>query len=116
MYIDYKEYLKFGGVQDETAFNKYSYEAKAKIDAETHGRIKEPSEAVKRCMARLIDIFIKSDVVNDNVSSWSNDGVSKSFKETTPEQYEGKIKSIINDYLANETDDEGVPLLYLGVC
>lgn len=116
MYIDYKEYLKFGGVHNETAFNKYSYEAKAKINAETHGRIKEPSEAVKRCMVRLIDICAKSDIVNDNVSSWSNDGVSKSYKDVAPEQYETKIKGIIKDYLANETDDEGIPLLYLGVC
>ncbi len=113
--LSYEEYIKYGGKLDKPTFENYSFDAFAKINAATHGRIKEPSEAVKRCLKKLIDIIAKFDITNDNVSSWSNDGVSQSFVSISAEEQEKEIKKIIYNYLINETDNNGVPLLYLGV-
>ena len=117
MYITYEEYQKLGGGLDETAFNIYGYEAEAKVNAETHGRIdlQNVTEPVKRCIARLADLMAQADISDDKVTSWSNDGVSENIKDVSVQDYEDKINRIIRDYLANEVDADGVPLLYLGV-
>ena len=117
MALTYEEYKEYGGGLDETAFKVYSYEAEKKVDAETHGRFKTATEKepVKRCISRLVDIMEKSDVTKNKVTSWNNDGVSKSIKEVSDEEYSKKINDVIYDYLANEVDESGTPLLYLGV-
>lgn len=117
MYITYEEYQKLGGGLDETAFNIYGYEAEAKVNAETHGRI-EPqnvSEPVKRCIVRLAGIMAQADIAEAKVTSWSNDGVSESIKDVSIQEYNDKMDEIIREYLANEVGVDGVPLLYLGV-
>ena len=116
MILSYEEYTNYGGVLDETAFNIYCYEAEQKVKSETHGRIKNPSEAVKRCIARLTDVLNKADISKEKITSWSNDGVSQTMKDVSGEDYEKKIRSIIRDYLSQEVDETGTPLLYLGVC
>ncbi len=115
MFLSYEEYISYGGGLDEAAFNLYGYEAQMRVSAETHNRIKNPSEAVKRCVARLADIIKSSDVGKETVTSWSNDGVSQSIKNISCEDYETQIKKVLHDYLISEVDDNGVPLLYLGV-
>ena len=113
MILTYDEYKALGGGLDNTAFNIFGYEAEAKIKAETSGRVTE-AEAVKRCIARLADILKNADVSEDKTASWSNDGVSESLREVTAEDFEKKVQSIIREYLSDEVDAEGVPLLYLG--
>lgn len=117
MYITYKEYQELGGGLDETAFNIYGYEAEAKVNAKTHGRIdvQNVTEPVKRCIVRLAGIMAQADISDDKVTSWSNDGVSESIKDVSIQEYNDKLDEIIHDYLANEVDADGVPLLYLGV-
>lgn len=115
MYLTFDEYKQFGGSLDEAAFNKYVYDAQAKIEFETHGRISEPTEAVKRCVTRLTDIFAKSDVSKDGVASFSHDGLSQTFVTSTPAELASAAVGIIKEYLAYETDENGVPLLYRGV-
>lgn len=116
MYITYDEYKDLGGGLDETAFNVFAYEAEMKINAETHGRITTVTEPIKRCVVRLTDIMAQADISSAKTTSWSNEGVSKSFKDVSSYEYNAKINSIIRDYLANEVDENGVPLLHLGVC
>lgn len=115
MYLTFDEYKKRGGNLDEAAFNKYAYAAKAKIDYETHGRITDPSEAVKQCMIRLIEIFEKSDVAKDGVASFSHDGLSQTFAKPTAAEFDGSASRVIKEYLAYEKDENGVLLLYRGV-
>ena len=115
MLLSYEDYISFGGELATSAFDRYAYEAERRICAETHGKIKTPSDAVKRCIARLAEVMAKADISQDAVTSWSNDGVSESIKSVSPEEYEAKIADIIRDYLAGEVDESGVPLLYLGV-
>jgi len=122
MMLSYEEYCNSGMwesfiVKSEDLFNTYIFEAEAKVKAVTYGRIDENnvSKAVKMCIAKLVNLYAKADIMNDNVSSYSNDGVSKSFVTLSREDYEKAIDAAIRTYLANEVDSEGTPLLYLGV-
>lgn len=122
MMLSFNEYCNMGFgsgylVSEENQFEKYMLDVEAKINAETHGRIdtENPSETVKICLAKLVNLYAKADIMNDNVSSYSNDGVSKSFVTLSREDYEKAIDATIRTYLANEVDSEGTPLLYLGV-
>lgn len=115
MYLTYDKYREYGGKLDEAAYSVYGFEAEMRVNAETHGRIKTATEPISRCVAKIIDILAKADITQDKVTSWNNDGVSKSVKDFSIDDYEKKIKSIIRDYLANEVDENGTPLLYLGV-
>lgn len=115
MYLTYDEYKDRGGNLDEAAFNKYAYAANAKIDYETHGRITEPSMAVKQCMIRLIDISEKADITKNGVVSFSHDGLSQTFAKPTAAEFDTSASRVIKEYLAYEKDENGVPLLYRGV-
>ena len=117
MFLTYEEYKEYGGGLDETAFKIYGYEAEKRVDTETHGRFETATdkEPVKRCIARLTDIMEKSDVIKNKVTSWNNEGVSKSIKDVSLDEYNAKITNIIRDYLANVVDETDTPLLYLGV-
>lgn len=122
MILSYDEYCRLyferiSIVNTEDQFKAYIVDAEAKLKAATYGRINENnvSDAVKKCLAKLVNLYAKADIMNDNVSSYSNDGVSKSFVTISREDYEKEINATIRTYLANEVDSEGTPLLYLGV-
>ena len=115
MLISYDEYINYGGSLNEAAFNTYGYEAERKLMSETHGRINKVTEPIARCLVRLTDILSKSDVAQDKVTSWGNDGISQSVKDVSAEEYAAKADNIIREYLSDEVDEKGVPLLYLGV-
>lgn len=115
MYLNYNEYQEMGGTLNETAFNVYAFEANQKIKTATFDRITEPSEAVKKCMMRLIALSQESDVCVQHVASFSHDGLSQSFTATEPAVYVKQARMIIRDYLINEKATDGTPLLYCGV-
>ena len=115
MLISYEEYTENGGRLSKAAFNIYGYEAERRLVSETHGRLKMVTEPILRCIVRLTDIFAQSDVADKKVTTWSNDGVSQSVKEVSAEEYAAKADAIIREYLSDEVDEKGVPLLYLGV-
>lgn len=108
MYLTYDEYVKMGGGLEQSAFNIYEFEAAKKIEAATFGRIKEPSEAVKRCTFRLTELAAES----AEAGSFSHDGLSVTINK---DELDKKADEIIYNYLINETAD-GVPLLYRGDC
>lgn len=114
MLVSYDEYIDAGGGLDEAAYNIYGFEAERLMQSKTHSRIKTVTEPIKYCFVRVCDIMEKADVTADKVSSWSNDGVSGSFEKTEATDYAKKAEDIIYNYLINETDEEGTPLLYLG--
>ena len=116
MYITYEEYKKFGGELSETAFNKFSYQAEMKIKTETHNRIGVASEAVKRCLVRLIDIYQSADITaDDKISSFSHDGLSQSFVTHSSSDYEKEVNEIVKTYLSHAYAEDGTPLLYRGI-
>ena len=114
MLVSYYEYINAGGKLDEAAYNIYGFEAERIIQSKTRGRIKTVTEPIKYCFARVCDIMQKADITVEKASSWSNDGVSGTFEKVEASDYLKKAEGIIYNYLINETDEEGTPLLYLG--
>lgn len=123
MYIDLSYYKTNGGkAMDDTAFPKMEFRARMMLDRLTQGRIqkmKAVPETVKRLMVELIGLEIGQGAEatdRKSVTSFSNDGYSETYADPlTGEQVKEMQCSLISEYLAEETDDDGTPLLYLGV-
>lgn len=123
MYLDYETYVSMGGTVDSAAFPRLEYMAEKRIDRYTQGRVKAMEavpEAVQRCMVEVIGVMSKSDPTKTAstapLSGFSNDGYSESYAEPmTADGLEANLYGLILDYLSTETDDNGTPLLWLGV-
>lgn len=123
MYITYDEYTQMGGTAAEAAFPRLEYMARKRIDQYTQSRVKamqEVPEAVKRCAVELVNAMKTTDPTKTAseaaLTGFSNDGYSESYGEAlTAETYESNLYEIIRVMLSGECDDNGTPLLYLGV-
>jgi hypothetical protein len=120
-YITYDEYTSIGGTLDLTAFNRFETRACGAIDNATHNRVecmeKVPNK-VKALCRDLIEYFANDFGSSKQVSSRSQSagGVSESesFVIRSIAERAGEIDDMIKDYLLNEVDDKGTPLLYRG--
>ena len=123
MYIDLSYYLANGGTaMDDAAFTRNEFRARKIVDRLTQGRVKAMEtvpEAVKRLMVELVTLESTQGAAtleNQPVTSFSNDGYSETYAQPmTAETVKGIEMDLVVDYLADETDDHGTPLLYLGV-
>ena len=87
MYLEYTEYVAFGGtITEQGLYNRLEFRAESLLDRITLGRIKNMttiSEAIKRCMFELIGVVERSSdsemQIAMGVSSVSNDGVSVTY-------------------------------------
>ena len=118
---DHQEYLALGGVCDATAFNRYIDRACGIIDNATRNRIECMAEVPQRAKALcrdLVEYLARNDATENAVTSRSQSagGVSESesYAIKTADDVYGDIQNMIYDYLLNETDDNGTPLLYRG--
>lgn len=124
-YIDFNYYVTHGGKQDSaicTAFNNLEFRARKLVDRYTQNRVRdmaEVPEAVQMLMVELVALeATQGAAVLDNqaVSSFSNDGYSETYAEPmTAERIREQENELILTYLLGEQDDNGVPLLWLGV-
>lgn len=123
-YIEIDQYLRLGGnLMDESAFNRLSYRAEKLIDRYTQSRVRKMKgvpESVQRCMVELINIMGASDpselATKPVLSSFNNDGYSETYAApVTVDSVTARMVGTILDYLTEQKDDEGTPLLYLGV-
>lgn len=123
MYITYEEYAQMGGTAAEAAFPRLDYMARKRIDRYTQNRVKamqEVPESVKRCMVELVNSMEKNDPTKTAseaaLSGFSNDGYSESYAEPmTAQTQENNLYNVIRSMLSGEYDDNGTPLLCLGV-
>lgn len=123
MYIDLEYYRESGGKEmTDAAFFRNEFRARKRVDRLTQGRIKNMAqipESVKRLMVELVTMeSTQGAAVLDNqaVTSFSNDGYSETYADPLTEERVNEIEcSLILEYLADEADDNGTPLLYLGV-
>ena len=123
MYIDLSYYLTNGGTEmDDAAFARNEFRARKIVDRLTQGRVKAMEavpEAVKQLMVELVGLEATQGTAvleNQPVTSFSNDGYSETYAQPmTAETVKGIEMDLVVDYLADETDDHGTPLLYLGV-
>ena len=122
-YLEYEEYLSFGGTLPLPAFLPLEFRCRKRIDYLTANRIQRMAEvpmAVKICMMSLIGIEnsvgVEAQIEKPVVTSFSNDGYSESYgKALGASEAESSMKGIIRTSLYGETDDHGIPLLYRGL-
>lgn len=123
-YIDIEQYINWTDKEvDESAFSRLEYRAERMIDRYTQSRVRkmeEVPESVKRCMAELITVMIDGDIIGaaskPAVQSFNNDGYSETYAQPiTGDVLVCNLYGIIREYLSEERDDNGTPLLYLGV-
>ena len=123
MYIEMGYYLENGGQEmDYAAFSRNEYRARKIVDRLTQNRVTKMQnvpEAVQRLMVELVTMEATQGAAaleNQPVSSFSNDGYSETYAQPlTAETVKQLEMDLVVDYLAEETDDNGTPLLYLGV-
>lgn len=123
MYIDRTYYKANGGTEmEDAAFSRNEYRARKIVDRLTQNRVTKMAqvpEAVQRLMVELVTLEATQGAAaleNQPVSSFSNDGYSETYAQPlTAEMVKQLEMDLVVDYLAEETDDNGTPLLYLGV-
>ena len=120
-YIEYQEYLGIGGICDATAFNRNIDRACGVIANATHNRIECMAEIPQRAKALCRDLveylandFGSSKQVSSHGQSAGGVSESESFVIRSIEERAGEIDDMVKDYLLNEVDDNGTPLLYRG--
>lgn len=124
MYIDYVFFQEHGGTTGLTCatFSRDEFRARKLVDRMTQGRVakmKAVPEAVQLLMVELIQMEQTQGAAlleNKAVTSFSNDGYSETYADPlTADRVKELETELILQYLSGETDDNGVPLLYLGV-
>lgn len=123
MYIDLTYYQANGGREmTEAAFSRSEFRARKLVDRLTQGRVKSMTkvpEAVKRLMVELVSLEESQGAEltqQQAVTSFSNDGYSETYADPLTGERVKEIEcDLISEYLSDEVDDNGVPLLYLGV-
>lgn len=113
MYLTFEEYTNRGGTLDSIAFNNTYFKAFALANSYTFGRLKntQTNDVIKGLIFELINSY-ENEKAN-KVQSQSNDGFSVTFKTDT--DYTALRGTLIREYLSEERDNNGTPLLYCGV-
>jgi hypothetical protein len=121
IYLTYDEYSNIGGICDLTAFNRNIDRACGVIDNATHNRIDDMAEVPQRAKALcrdLVEYLARNGTTENAVTSRSQSagGVSESESYATKnaDDVYGDVQNMLYDYLGNEKDDKGTPLLYKG--
>lgn len=123
MYLTFEEYQNYGGKLDPEVFDRLEYRAERKLKNLTYSRIDGMAvipEAVKRLMFELISITNNADAMSVGsdgaIASFSNDGYSESYGTAKDTAYfDSLVEDTCRDYLLEERDDHGVPLMFCGV-
>ena len=127
VYLTYDEYEEMGGGAQESAFPRLEAKARARIDLMTFGRLsneKSVRENVRFCMFDLINAINADESTGGiasgrEIASMSNDGVSMSFvsggNAGGARAASSRYAAIVREWLAGETAECGIPLLYAGV-
>lgn len=123
MYLTYTEYMDRGGSMERIRFERLEYKAERKLKTLTFSRIdgmQQIPEVVKRLMMELITVSENADGVSSGsegpVSSFSNDGYSETYGSARDTSYyDGIFNDVCQDFLLEETDDHGIPLMFCGV-
>ena len=121
IYLTYTEYKEIGGTLEETAFNRNIDRACGIIDNATHNRIECMADVPQRAKALCRDLveylandFGSSKQVSNHSQSAGGVSESESFVIRSIEERAGEIDDMVKDYLLNEVDKNGTPLLYRG--
>ena len=117
-YLSYGEYREWGGTAEEAAFLRFAFGAEQTVRRATFGRVdrmQNVPETVKWLVFELVKLSEEGERENANVTAEKVGEWSKNYAVTTEAERKAKASALIRDYLMAETDDNGVPLMYLGV-
>ena len=134
MYLDYSEYIAYGGTLTETSFNSLEFRAECIIDYVTFNRLSKDttvSEKVKRCTYELINLLklkiqslslgvdlSEDGTVSGSVSQQTNDGLSITYNTlSASEAYElskNEVEEFTRTFLYGVTNELGQNVLYRG--
>ena len=106
VYVDYDYYLnKYYGTLPKDSFNSLVIKASREIDKNVNTRLtqekidnllEEAQEQLKYTACALVDLINrKEESENKKISSYSIDGVSKTFKVISKEEYKSSKRDII---------------------
>lgn len=118
MYLTYEEYRERGGNLTEAAFSRFAFGEEQTVRGATFGRVdrmREIPESVKWLVFELVGIAEQAEredakLTSEKVGEWS-----KSYAVETQSERQAQVDTLIRRYLAAEADENGIPLLYLGV-
>lgn len=120
-YLTYEEYTEIGGTLDLTAFKRNIDRACGIIDNATQKRVedmKNVPQMAKVLCRELVEYFAanfgSSKQISNHNQSAGGVSESESYVIRSIEERAGEIDDMIKDYLLNEVDDTGTPLLYRG--
>ena len=120
-YLTYEQYKSMSGELNETAFNRNIDRACGFVDLHTQSRLQsvlEVSQRAKACVRDLVE-YLANNVSSEKAvtsKSQSEGGVSESesYATKTADDINAEMLCIVYDYLADEKDDCGTPLIYRG--
>ena len=123
VYMTYEEYQDFGGTEDVSTFRVLEFKARKLIDYLTDSRVQDMTtvpEAVKLCQLSLMSMEAKAgteaQIVTPAVTAFNVEGYSESYGNLpNADAARSQMADVVRSMLYGETDDYGVPLLYLGV-
>ena len=106
VYVDFKYYQEtYFGTLPEDSFNSLVLKASKEIDNNINTRLtqekidnlpKEAQDQLKYTACALVDLINrKQESENKNISSYSIDGVSKTFKVISSEEYKSSKREIL---------------------
>lgn len=125
MILDYETYAGMGGSANSAAFARLEAKAEHIVHRATHGRIRDETparEPVRMCAFELIEAMNAGEqaagLSGREIASMSNDGVSVTYAQGAGGgniNRQSRLTGILREWLIDETDANGTPLLYAGV-
>ena len=123
LYLTYQEYKSYGGELSETAFIPLEFKSRKRIDYLTDSRVQNMAAvpaAVKLCMYVLIgmesSVGRSEQAASPSVSSFNTDGYSETYSQAMDaDTASAQMDALTKEYLYDEKNDNGTPLLYRGL-
>lgn len=124
-YLTFEEYQSYGGQLDEPTFNREELKAQHKINFITNNRLVNDTvipEPVKVAIYEVMLLFKEKENYENpesqNVTGFSNDGVSVTFENQSVKEYQesfdNRLNTKVKELLFGVSNEAGISLLYRG--
>ena len=107
-YLTFEEYQSYGGQLDEPTFNREELKAQKRIDFLTNNRLVNDTvipESVKVAIYEVMLLFKEKENYENpesqNVTGFSNDGVSVTFENQSVKEYQESFDNRLNTKVKN---------------
>lgn len=103
-YLQYNEYVTFGGTVTESTFNILEPKARRKLDYFTQNRLQTATTIISEVKELMVEFINKMSVMptNGNITSYSNGIESFGFKENQTDAFNSELYQLAIEYLPVE--------------